>query len=173
MAALVCPEAEYLENLQFSWTQLCNGRRHLPLCWSRRARAGTHQLGTRRAPIKPHPRSAQTRQGRTSRQATNLGLGQRKNERTPLGGREPRIACAPLPSSPRAGERRGFARSRPSRSCRIDDCRRRTLLVLLPPPVPGHAPRLVHRQRRGHEQEQQGTTGVGHGLSCHACHGVQ
>jgi hypothetical protein len=38
--------------------------------------------------------------------------------------------------------------------------RHRTLLVLLTPPVRGHAPRLVHRQRRGHEQHQQAATGV-------------
>ena len=41
--------------------------------------------------------------------------------------------------------------------------RHRTLLVLLTPPVPGHAPRLVHRQRRGDEQQQKGGTGVEHG----------
>ena len=40
----------------------------------------------------------------------------------------------------------------------------RPLLVLLTTPVPGHASRLVHRQRRGHEQHQQGGTGVGHEL---------
>src|SRR5919106_5137715 len=33
--------------------------------------------------------------------------------------------------------------------------RQRTLLVLLTPPVPGHAPRLVYRQRRRREQHQQ------------------
>ena len=39
------------------------------------------------------------------------------------------------------------------------------LLVLLTPPVPGHAPRLVHRQRRGHEQHQQAARGVDHELN--------
>ncbi|MQA16240.1 MAG: hypothetical protein GEV09_19455 [Pseudonocardiaceae bacterium] len=38
-----------------------------------------------------------------------------------------------------------------------------TLLILLAPPVPSHAERLVHRQDRGHEQHQQGDTGVEHG----------
>ena len=37
-----------------------------------------------------------------------------------------------------------------------------TLLVLLTPPVPGHAPRLVHRQRRGHEQHQQAASRLNH-----------
>src|SRR2546427_4263902 len=36
-----------------------------------------------------------------------------------------------------------------------------TLGVLLPAPVPGHAPRLVHRQHHGYEQHQQAATGVG------------
>lgn len=40
--------------------------------------------------------------------------------------------------------------------------RRRTLLALPTPPVPGHAPRLIHRQRREHEQHQQGGAGGGH-----------
>jgi len=130
------------------------------LCWSRRARVGTHQLGTRRAPITPQPRSAQTRQGRTARQDTNPRLGQRKNERTPPGGPQPRMNCAPLPSSPTARSGQGSTRSRPRRRRCIDDCRHRTLLVLLTPPVPGHTPWLVHRQRRGHEQQQQGDAGV-------------
>ena len=36
------------------------------------------------------------------------------------------------------------------------------LLVLLTRPVPGHAPWLAHRQRRGQEQYQQAADGVGH-----------
>jgi hypothetical protein len=40
--------------------------------------------------------------------------------------------------------------------------RQRTLLVLLTRPVPRHAPRLVHRQRHGHEQHQQAASGVDH-----------
>lgn len=38
--------------------------------------------------------------------------------------------------------------------------RPRKLLVLLTPPVPGHAPRLVYRQYRVHEQHQQAAPGV-------------
>jgi len=38
--------------------------------------------------------------------------------------------------------------------------RYRTLLVLPTPPVPGHATRLVHRQRGGRQQRQQGGCGV-------------
>jgi hypothetical protein len=34
------------------------------------------------------------------------------------------------------------------------------LLVVLTPPVGGHAPRLVHIERRDHEQHQQASTGV-------------
>jgi Major intrinsic protein len=42
--------------------------------------------------------------------------------------------------------------------------RDRTLLVLLTPAVTGQAPRLVHRQRRIHEQYQQAGTGGDHEL---------
>jgi hypothetical protein len=38
--------------------------------------------------------------------------------------------------------------------------RQRTLLMLLAPPVPGHALWLVHGQSRGHEQHQQAASGV-------------
>jgi hypothetical protein len=41
--------------------------------------------------------------------------------------------------------------------------RRLTLLVLLTPPVPDHAPRLVHRQHYGHEQHQQAAASEGCG----------
>ena len=42
--------------------------------------------------------------------------------------------------------------------------RQRRLLLLVACPIPGRAPRPVHRQRRGHEQHQQDSTGVRHEL---------
>src|SRR5215207_2395952 len=38
--------------------------------------------------------------------------------------------------------------------------RHRTPLVLLTPPVPGHAPRLVHVQHHDHEQNHRAANGV-------------
>ena len=60
---------------------------------------------------------------------------------------------------------------------------RQMLLLLFPPAVRGHAPRLVHRQHVGHEQRHQGSDGDDHELNlqraqigagerrlcCHAC----
>ena len=47
---------------------------------------------------------------------------------------------------------------------RRDRVQHLTLLGLLTPPVRGHAPRLVHRQRHVHEQRQQRGTRVAHEL---------
>ena len=80
---------------------------------------------------------------------------------TPLGGQEPRIDCAPMPSSPEPGQARVRSVETEQESLHLR-LRHLTLLVLLTPPVRGHALRLVHRQHCEHDQHYQSSTGGDH-----------